>query len=66
LKACISASRTIPIAEAAFRSVIGANPADLPIEFPIKFELAVNRTTAKALNIELPTSILLRANDVIE
>jgi hypothetical protein len=65
LKACISASRTIPIAEAAFRSVIGANPADLPIEFPIKFELAV-RKTAKALNIELPTSILLRANDVIE
>ena len=44
----------------------GANPADLPIELPIKFELAVNLKTAKALNIELPTSILLRANDVIE
>ena len=44
----------------------GANPADLPIELPIKFELAVNLNTAKALNIELPTSILLRANDVIE
>lgn len=44
----------------------GANPADLPIELPIKFELAVNLNTAKALNIELPTSSLLRANDVIE
>jgi putative ABC transport system substrate-binding protein len=44
----------------------GANPADLPIELPIKFELAVNLKTAKALNIELPTSILLHANDIIE
>jgi putative tryptophan/tyrosine transport system substrate-binding protein len=44
----------------------GANPADLPVELPIKFEFAVNLKTAKALNIELPTSILLRANDVIE
>jgi putative tryptophan/tyrosine transport system substrate-binding protein len=44
----------------------GANPADLPVEQPTKFEFAVNLKTAKALNIELPTSILLRANNVIE
>jgi putative ABC transport system substrate-binding protein len=44
----------------------GAKPADLPVELPTKFEFAVNLKTAKALSIELPTSILLRANDVIE
>ena len=44
----------------------GTPPADLPIERAVQFELVVNLKTAKVLGIELPTSILLRANEVIE
>jgi hypothetical protein len=53
-------------AELVDKILRGAKPADIPVEQADKYELIVNLTTAKAIDLKVPDSFLLRADEVIE
>ena len=48
------------------RILRGAKPGDLPVQVPTKYATVVNLKTAKALNLEVPSSLFLQADEVIE
>jgi putative ABC transport system substrate-binding protein len=56
----------LPLTKGTANILRGAKPGDLPVQFPTKFEMVVNRKTATALGLAVPLSIRVRADEVVE